>query len=466
MPDTIPMSGSASPSAPADAVAPIAGTQGVPPGGATRAPIAIVAHTHPSVTKGGAEIAAYALYEGLRKQGEDAIFIAACPVQDRNKLLLASDREFVVVTDPLRYDHFYQLSSGDVWRQLKTILTSQNVRLVSFHHYLNLGVNALRALTAETGIPFVVTLHEFLTICNHHGQMVTRPGRRLCAQATDVACATCFPEHSRQQFKLRRELIKTALLPAAGYVAPSRFLADRMVAWGLPREKFVVIENGLRALPPREDRLRTDGSLWNFAYFGQITPFKGIDTLLDTIELLAKQPGIEKKIRIRVHGNLIGQEPEFIARFHKIFATHGFTHYAGSYDNADVHNLMSASDYILVPSTWWENSPVVIQEAYAAGRPVICSGIGGMAEKVPNRRSGLHFRLNDAADLARVMGEAADEVLYKALCSNIPTVDDQATMARHYLAAFAQLLKQRDAATAPDAPTTSPRRRARQAARA
>ena len=211
------------------------------------------------------------------------------------KLLLASDREFVVVTDPLRYDHFYQLSSGDVWRQLKAILTAQNVRLVSFHHYLNMGVNALRALTAETGIPFVVTLHEFLTICNHHGQMVTRPGRRLCAQATDVACATCFPEHSRQQFRLRRELIKSALLPAAGYVAPSRFLADRMVTWGLPREKFVVIENGLRALPPREDRLRTDGSLWNFAYFGQITPFKGIDTLLDTIELLAKQPGIEEK---------------------------------------------------------------------------------------------------------------------------------------------------------------------------
>ena len=128
---------------------------------------------------------------------------------------------------------------------------------------------------------------------------------------------------------------------------------------------------------------------------------------------------------------------------------------------------MSASDYVLVPSTWWENSPVVIQEAYAAGRPVICSGIGGMAEKVPNRRFGLHFRLNDAADLARVMGEAADEVLYKALCANIPPVDDHVSMARNYLAAFAQLVDQRDAAAAsPDAPVTSPRRRARQVARA
>jgi glycosyltransferase involved in cell wall biosynthesis len=433
---------------------------------ASAGPIAVVAHTHPSVTKGGAEIAAYTLYQGLRAEGVDAIFIAACPMQDRNKLLLASDREFVVLTDPLRYDHFYQLASGEVWRQFKAILTAQNVRLVSFHHYLNFGVNTLRALAAETAIPFAVTLHEFLTICTHHGQMVTRPGRRLCQQATDVACATCYPEHTRQQFRLRRELIRNALLPASGYISPSHFLADRMVAWGLPREKFVVIENGLRALPPREDRLRAEGSLWNFGYFGQITPFKGGDTLLDTIDLLAKQPGIEKKIRIKVHGNLVGQDPEFVARFNKTFDAHAFTHYAGSYDNADVHNLMSACDYVLVPSTWWENSPVVIQEAYAAGRPVICSGIGGMAEKVPNRRSGLHFRLKDGADLARVMGEAADEVLYKALCSNIPAVADQSAMARHYLAVFAQLLQQRDAPAGDDTPAASPRRRARQAARA
>ena len=41
-------------------------------------PIAIVAHTHPSVSKGGADIAAYALYEGLRLAGADAIFIAVC----------------------------------------------------------------------------------------------------------------------------------------------------------------------------------------------------------------------------------------------------------------------------------------------------------------------------------------------------------------------------------------------------
>ncbi len=52
---------------------------------------------------------------------------------------------------------------------------------------------------------------------------------------------------------------------------------------------------------------------------------------------------------------------------------------------------MQSVDAVLVPSIWWENSPVVIQEALANGRPVICSDIGGMAENVRPGHDGFHF---------------------------------------------------------------------------
>ena len=68
---------------------------------------------------------------------------------------------------------------------------------------------------------------------------------------------------------------------------------------------------------------------------------------------------------------------------------------------------MGACDFVVVPSIWWENSPIVIQEALAVGRPVICSNIGGMAEKVSPGVAGLHFQVGDAADLARTMYEVA-----------------------------------------------------------
>ena len=53
---------------------------------------------------------------------------------------------------------------------------------------------------------------------------------------------------------------------------------------------------------------------------------------------------------------------------------------------------------MIIPSVWWENSPVVIQEARAAGTPMIASDIGGMAEKTAGW--GLQFRVGDPAALA------------------------------------------------------------------
>src|SRR5207244_4345149 len=68
----------------------------------------------------------------------------------------------------------------------------------------------------------------------------------------------------------------------------------------------------------------------------------------------------------------------------------------GRYSRDELSRLLSHIDWVVVPSVWWENSPLVIQDAFLHERPVICSNIGGMAEKVidgvkwtpfPRRRS-------------------------------------------------------------------------------
>ena len=67
---------------------------------------------------------------------------------------------------------------------------------------------------------------------------------------------------------------------------------------------------------------------------------------------------------------------------------------------------MASVDWVVVPSIWWENSPLVIQEAFLHGRPVICSDIGGMAEKVDDGVNGLHFRTGDPRSLAQAIRRA------------------------------------------------------------
>jgi glycosyltransferase involved in cell wall biosynthesis len=79
----------------------------------------------------------------------------------------------------------------------------------------------------------------------------------------------------------------------------------------------------------------------------------------------------------------------------------------GAYGQDEVARLMANVDWVVVPSIWWENSPLVIQEAFQHGRPVICSDIGGMAEKVEAGTNGLHFRAGDATHLAETLTRAA-----------------------------------------------------------
>jgi glycosyltransferase involved in cell wall biosynthesis len=71
---------------------------------------------------------------------------------------------------------------------------------------------------------------------------------------------------------------------------------------------------------------------------------------------------------------------------------------------------MRSVGWVVVPSIWWENSPVVIQEARRAGTPLIVSDIGGMAEKAEAGVDGLHFKRGSPVDLARAMLDAAEPV--------------------------------------------------------
>jgi glycosyltransferase involved in cell wall biosynthesis len=79
----------------------------------------------------------------------------------------------------------------------------------------------------------------------------------------------------------------------------------------------------------------------------------------------------------------------------------------GSIGDHEKVQVLPNLDALIVPSIWFENSPVVIHEAFQAGIPVICSNTGGMAELVTHGVDGLHFEVGNAAALRRVLRECA-----------------------------------------------------------
>jgi glycosyltransferase involved in cell wall biosynthesis len=75
----------------------------------------------------------------------------------------------------------------------------------------------------------------------------------------------------------------------------------------------------------------------------------------------------------------------------------------------------------------WNDYPLIINEAFATGTPVIASDFGGMSEFVKHATNGLLFMRGDRDDLAHQLKRIITEPgLLAQLCAQIPPVKTMA----------------------------------------
>lgn len=383
-----------------------------------------VSHGHPDIIAGGGEQYAFELFQGMREGGRyDAMLVARVAADGTSAPVLhpgtrlhvhqGDPRQYLLQTHAAEFDWF-TLGSRDkrlATRDFRELLEAFRPDVVHFQHTAWMGLELVRvARRTLPGIPIVYTLHEFLPICANRGQMVRTQTRALCDHASPRRCAECFPDRTAGEFFLRKRLVQSHLAAVDVFVAPSRQLRDRFIAWGIPADRIRYEEYGRRASgrvaspEPRAKRNR-------LAYFGQFTPFKGIDVLLKAVPLVGRFGNGAADIQVHLHGaGLDAHGDAFREQVTALLDAAGsHVTLAGRYAAHDLPRLMARTDWVVVPSTWWENSPLVIQEAFAHGRPVICSDIGGMAEKVRHGVDGLHFRVGDAMHLAQTIAQTQRE---------------------------------------------------------
>jgi glycosyltransferase involved in cell wall biosynthesis len=372
--------------------------------------VLILSPGHPALQAGGAERAAYSLFERLRGDRRVRCVAFAAPRTSEARGHLAPEPNVRLVGLP--DVHAFSFRSKDRARlelEIGELIAAFDPDVVHLHHFLHWSVEVPEIVRSH-GRACVLTLHEYGLICTHLGQLVT-PAGDLCVSSTPAACARCFPDIDVPYFQGRQEHLQRAIGACSALITPSAFARDRLVQWGLADRTLAVIENllspeTLKQVTPRHPSAA--GGPVIVGYFGQVTPFKGIDVLLRAIESLPEET--RERIHLSVYGaNLEGQTADFQARINKLLRElDDCVTFMGPYDNTHVHELMGRCDWVVLPSIWWENSPVVIQEAALAGRPVLCSRIGGMAEKVQDGVTGLHFEAGSVADLADRIEQIAE----------------------------------------------------------
>jgi len=244
------------------------------------------------------------------------------------------------------------------------------------------------------GLPVVWTLHDYKMICpNTHflndrtGQVCEacgtnryyQPILKRCKKGSLFASAMASIEAYAHRLMRVREKINH-------FLTPSEFLRVKLVERGFSASRI----SHVPLFVPEEQFHFSDRDDGYILYFGKLSQIKGIYILLQA----CRQTDLPVV--------LAGTFDESFARASE-FELPTNCKYVGFQQGDALRALITNARAIVLPSLWYENQPFSILEAFASGKPVIASNLGGMAELVAHQERGLLVPPGDLNALIEAM---------------------------------------------------------------
>ena len=336
-------------------------------------------------------------------------------------------------------DTYYQEEMREPLRGLLQELKPDIIHVVHLINHTSVLLQVIQALQ----IPVIATFTDFFGFCFNNKLQAADGGLCKGPSASRVNCIACFLKatSNKQQWSWARKATEStpwvnlsshlvngisrlapALLPheyrsvipdlksrpdilQACYqhyraaIAPSRFLEKAYLNNGFKKPLYLQnfgVDIDRSAKPDRGDEPLHVG------YIGQIAAHKGVDILMSAFKR------IDKTI-LHIYGPE-DQDQAYTDALHLAAdACLGDVNFHGTFDPARMAEIMRELDFIVIPSTWYENSPLVLLYALATHTPAIVSDVEGMTEFVRQGENGYVFPMGDAEKLAEILTEISQE---------------------------------------------------------
>lgn len=325
---------------------------------------------------------------------------------------------------------YYQPEMRDV---LAKVLRDISPDIIHVTHLIN-HTAALLEATHAIGIPTYATFTDFFGFCLNnkletaHGELCAGPNsNRTNCLACHLKATAPRPEASRWLSRAAHPSMARALaiglqlfrrLPSLkggpidglvedivcrpqtlqtlynmayrSAVAPTKFLQSAYANNGfrLPLHNIHFGVDIDRSPKPVRAANRTP----IIGFIGQIAPHKGPDLLIEAFRRLPQRSAL-----LRIYGPAdqdVGYMQALIDR------AKGYdVHFAGTFNKADMARVLQDIDLLVIPSRWYENSPLVLLNALATHTPVLVSDVEGMTEFVQAGVNGASFARGSVDDL-------------------------------------------------------------------
>lgn len=411
----------------------------------------------------GTEILAFATAKELQRQGHDVRVLAGFPGRaarsDAERFEsysydgLAIER-FQYARVPMGDQHNVveaEYNNAFVGAHLRGRLRSWKPDVVHFFHLRRLSASCID-VCAEECVPTVLTCTDFWFACPM-GQL-RLPDGSFCSGPSELA-TNCLlhlidlripstmgrvvraiplglvnrvghavleimPERipgtwiralaNRQAF-LRERLSKIDRI-----LVPTQFMESKLRESGVQRERLIVSRYGIDAA--HIERKMAVGSKENICviFVGTLHEPKGAHLLIEAMKSLETSLNIE----LRIYGRL-EEFPGYSRMLKGLASNDPRISFCGTFPNEEIAAIMSAADVLVVPSLWYENAPLVVHSAQAAGCVVVASNVPGLVEMVRDDEDGLLFVRGNARDLAAKLRRlASDRALLLRLAQRVP----------------------------------------------
>ena len=354
-----------------------------------------IIYTYPPYATGGADIYAQRISEELSSKGHEVVVITTQPYNG-----LSSLKSSHQVDNGIKVYRFYPLNiyswtntagksiltkivwnTLDIWNLhayfvIKNILKKEKPDVVHIHTPTWISLSAFDAIKS-LNIPFVFTVHEYLLLCR----------RVSLLHANGEVC-----DDPRSICKLYQKLSRSIVANKPDLVlAPSNFVLEMLNKNGFFGESTCMkLPLGIT---PYNQKTRKNYEKIDVVYTGALIGHKGVDVLINAFKDLEHD-----NIQLHIVGK--GEKMEdlrALADKDDRISFYGFL------EGDELTSLQENANITVMPSVWYENSPMAIYESFKYGTPVIGSKIGGIPELIKENVNGFLFEPGNIQELHDIL---------------------------------------------------------------
>lgn len=297
------------------------------------------------------------------------------------------------------------LYSLDTKKHLFKLLDKYLVDIAHLHNIHHQISPSILYELKKRKIPVVMTLHDYKLVCASYSMLA---GGKVCEECTGGKYFKVLKNRC-----VKNSLAKSVLSVLEMYlhhkilniynnvdifISPSLFLKNKLEEMGFKKEivylpNFITIGEccGEPFFINKEKEVAKKNSI---VYFGRLSKEKGLITLINAAKLLMQK---EKGLDIKIIGE--GLLKEKLKEKVKVEEINN-VRFLGYLEKEALYQEVHESIAAVLPSEWYENSPMSVLEAFLMGMPVIGARIGGIPELVKDNETGLTFEPGNSKDLA------------------------------------------------------------------